>query len=773
MNAIVAVLLACSSVQTPYDTVFDQVKNLAPRSDAAAPVRGLVLHRDVLELRFDSGAAYLLTPVSGRTIGVAIVGNGSVNFIPPLLVEQLNLRRVLGDSTINGPITAAVLIFTDSTAAELARSLRFGPPVPALGRGTADDAHGPVGDALDYLVDGRSHTADEALLTALLNNATTGYFSAYIKRARGESVLMTYDPSQAEEVSLYRRGKMIGQRTETVCQFERAEDLVNGVSVAAEDPEPLTLGNYAIDATIDGNYRFSAKVGERLIGRPGGTQQWADFYLYSELDVDSVMSGATPLAFYRRDHEPQLWIHFPKPVGPGDTVDVRVVYHGNLIGFGSAIEDFLPPWWDESRRDLGFLDSWAFIKSTSTWIPRYSFSQSAPVDLTFHTPKQYKFATIGRLVDSSTSGNVTTSHWVSEQPARNIAFNIGKFEQLDIRDPRIPPVTVHVNSDAHAAINRIIPSARNPADFVGADIANSLSFFTRMFGPPLFHQYTATETPYFHGEAFPGLIDLSWVTFLGLSSTGEDEIFRAHEMAHQWWGIGVEPAGYRDRWISEGFAEFSGMWYMQMILRDNDKYFKTLRDARQNIRRERGKSVPIGLGTRAGESWHGNYQLQTYQKGAWVLHMLRNMMIDTRTMSEDRFIAMMRDFYTTYRGKRATTLDFQHVVEKHFGQPMDWFFDEWVYGTDVPTYTFSWTATPDSTGNGYTAQMRVRQSDVPDNFGMYVPVLIKFDQGEAMIRMLVRGPTTEAKMHVPAQPTTMQLNPLESVLAEVKTEGWH
>jgi aminopeptidase N len=331
---------------------------------------------------------------------------------------------------------------------------------------------------------------------------------------------------------------------------------------------------------------------------------------------------------------------------------------------------------------------------------------------------------------------------------------------------------VHVNSDAHAAIARIIPSARNPADFVGADIANSLSFFSRMFGPPLFHQYTATETPYFHGEAFPGMIDLSWVTFLGLSGTGEDEIFRAHEMAHQWWGIGVEPAGYRDRWISEGFAEFAGMWYMQMILRDNDKYFKTLRDARQNIRRERGKAAPIGLGTRAGESWHGNYQLQTYQKGAWVLHMLRNMMLDTHTMSEDRFIAMMHDFYTSYRGKRATTLDFQHVVEKHFGQPMDWFFDEWVYGTDVPTYTFAWTTTRDSTGNGYDLQMRVRQSDVPDNFGMYVPVLIKFDQGEAMIRMLVRGPTTEAKMHVPALPTTLQLNPLESVLAEVKMENW-
>jgi hypothetical protein len=55
---------------------------------------------------------------------------------------------------------------------------------------------------------------------------------------------------------------------------------------------------------------------------------------------------------------------------------------------------------------------------------------------------------------------------------------------------------------------------------------------------------------------------------------------------------------------------------------------------------------------------------------------------------------------------------------------------------------------------------------------MYVPVLIKFDEGEAMIRMLVRGATTEAVVRLPAPPKQVTLNPLESVLAEVKTEAW-
>jgi aminopeptidase N len=149
------------------------------------------------------------------------------------------------------------------------------------------------------------------------------------------------------------------------------------------------------------------------------------------------------------------------------------------------------------------------------------------------------------------------------------------------------------------------------------------------------------------------------------------------------------------------------------------------------------------------------------------------MLLDTRNMSEDRFIATMRDFYATYRGKRATTDDFQKVVERHVGVPMDWFFNEWVYGTSVPTYTFSWTTEPDSSGKGIAARLRVRQSDVPDNFSMYVPVLFKFSQGEALVRILVRGATSETRIQLPAEPTEVQLNPLESVLAEVKTEGWH
>jgi aminopeptidase N len=210
---------------------------------------------------------------------------------------------------------------------------------------------------------------------------------------------------------------------------------------------------------------------------------------------------------------------------------------------------------------------------------------------------------------------------------------------------------------------------------------------------------------------------------------------------------------------------------MQLILQDNDKYFKQLREARQEIRRQRDRAVPIGLGSRALESRSGRYDLIVYQKGAWVLHMLRNMMLDLRTMNEDAFKAMLKDFYESYRGRRASTEDFRAVVERHVKRPMDWFFRQWVYGTGVPSYAFAWTAEPQA-GGKHTLRIRVRQTDVPDDFAMVVPLSIEFADGRAMVRVIVKGPLTEATLNLPEAPTRVELNPLESVLAEVNTEGW-
>jgi hypothetical protein len=766
------------TVADRYEPVFDGFRHIVPQGDRVATVRNVTLRRDVFEFALEEGKLYAVTPVAGRTIGAIFVGHGSVSFAPPIAIERREVQRVLGDSALHARITAAAFVFTDSTWAELERQLSFG------AGGVVGEASGVLNDALDRLVDGRQ-SLQPTLITALLNGDDTGFFYAHVKREQGEDLILVVDPDDEEQVQLLRGGRLEGQKVQAISTFKRAEELSDSAPLP-EGHDALKLDAYRIEASIAKGLGFSATATIGLTARRSGVG-WARFELFSELAVDSVREeGGRPLTFFRTKKSPELWVDFDPPLRPGEARAVRVVYHGDLIGSTSVMQHMF-------RGALFGLapDQWLYVKTPVTWFPRYRY-RAATVDLTFHTPTRYRLASVGRLLDAHVEDDVATTHWRTVLPADQVCFSLGEYDEFKITDPRIPPVTVHVNSDAHrhldqlfltllrdesgswpTSISRLL-SQRNPEQDVGADVANSLAFFTRVYGRPLFDRYYAAEIPFSYGEAFPGLIYLPVETFQVMSDSGYDEILRAHEMAHQWWGIGVEPATQRDWWLSEGFAEFSGLWYMQLILKDNDKFFRHLEHWRREIRGRRRDASPIGVGARASQLNPRDYTLMTYHKGAWVLQMLRNLMLDLRSMKEDDFIAMMQDFYLEYRGRHATTRDFQKVVERHVGLSMSWFFNEWVDGTAIPRYVLSWRAEP-AQGGHYKLQLRVRQEDVPRDFVMPVPLKIGFADTalHALVRLNLTGPLTEVALDLPAEPKRLELNPLQSVLAEVKEEDWN
>jgi aminopeptidase N len=267
---------------------------------------------------------------------------------------------------------------------------------------------------------------------------------------------------------------------------------------------------------------------------------------------------------------------------------------------------------------------------------------------------------------------------------------------------------------------------------------------------------------------------LAWDTFQWTNSEGFDEMFRAHEVAHQWWGIGVRPATYRDWWLAEGFSEFSGWWYAARARGSLSMYQRRLKETREDILERRGRAAPIVLGSRTGTSRNpGDYQLTVYHKGAWVLHMLRVLLTDPDTGDDGRFLEVMNTFYQEHRGGTATTRSFREVVEGVVGVSMGWFFDQWVYGSDIPTYHFSHRFEEQADGT-VKATVRVRQEDVPESFQMIVPILLDFgSDGSALVQMAVTGPVTEFELPtLPREPDQIVFNPDESVLAETHTEGW-
>jgi aminopeptidase N len=227
---------------------------------------------------------------------------------------------------------------------------------------------------------------------------------------------------------------------------------------------------------------------------------------------------------------------------------------------------------------------------------------------------------------------------------------------------------------------------------------------------------------------------------INLATNAFFEDVAPHEIAHQWWGHMVGWKSYRDQWMSEGFAEFSASLFVQQIMKDQHKYDAFWDERRSRIvdagRFTKGLKPytvgPVTQGYRLNNAKTGaTFQFLAYPKGAYILQMLRMMMVD-RKEGDKPFMAMMQDFIKSHYNQDVSTEDFKQIVEKHMtrqmdldgNRRMDWFFNEWVYGTEMPSYKFEYQL-----NGGTSLSARVTQSGVSDNFKMLVPVYVDFGKG--------------------------------------------
>jgi len=263
------------------------------------------------------------------------------------------------------------------------------------------------------------------------------------------------------------------------------------------------------------------------------------------------------------------------------------------------------------------------------------------------------------------------------------------------------------------------------------------------------------------------------------------KVVTPHEVAHQWWGQTVGFANGRDQWMSEGFAEMSASLYVSMVEKNPKKFITFWNDEREILLEKNAQGFraidvgPLTMGYRASNSRTGfnTTRRLIYPKGAYVLHMLRMMLHDNRN-GDQAFKDMMQDFVKTYSGKAATTEDFKLMVEKHMtremdldgNQKMDWFFNEYVYGTQIPSYRLD-SSFDTGTDGTVTFNMKLTQSGVDDKFKMLVPIYLEMDDGRlfALGRAHVTG-NSSVEDKVPlnglkTKPKRAVLNYYDDVLA--------
>jgi hypothetical protein len=285
----------------------------------------------------------------------------------------------------------------------------------------------------------------------------------------------------------------------------------------------------------------------------------------------------------------------------------------------------------------------------------------------------------------------------------------------------------------------------------------AVKLYTDYFGPSSFKRVALTQqTACNFGQSWPELVWIPICYFfdttvrhqLGMDwgDRGYWKIVTPHEVAHQWWGHTVGWSSYRDQWMSEGFSDMSASLYLQLIEKNPQKFISFWNDERELLlerNREGFRAIDVGpltMGYRVSNSRTGFEATRCliYPKGAYILHMVRMMMWDRQT-GDQNFKATMQDFVKTYAGRSATTEDFKAMVEKHMtrgmdleeNHRMDWFFNEYVYGTALPTYKFDYSFENGADGD-VVFGFKITQSKVDDNFRMLVPIYLELADGHTV-----------------------------------------
>ncbi len=735
----------------------------------AVPRGGVTWSWDSATLTLESGKVRLMKPMPGGAVtGLVFEGEGRFQMQIPDPAELRYLRRILKDDSLER--------FEQSFHRLVLRTSEdFLPKIWPEAQGPYTESK-MAAKRRDNWLERVWFDVDARVLSGLLAPGDE-YIRAEMKTSEHGWVCYEFDRRRQEEITLER---VYDETSDTWVSLDRTEQRRKSGRPGSRAPQFMDIRNAHIEASFKSGV-WSEKVGRAQTKQSKGTfkvrldfvplvEGWSalPLVLSAEAEVKAVLDGDGRSLPFIRNHigggssfiddqyyDDSLLVLLDAPLAKGNLASLMVEYEMKVSGYASG------------RR----------------WYPGHAYDMDDPLtaELRFTLSKGQEIKVAGVPENETVEKGKRISSWKVERPVRMIGFTFGPgFREKEVEIENSPKV-VAFGADTRVGWGDIVFN-------VAADVANSQAFFQSLFDLELpYSTIYATSIPAGHGQAFDGFLHLSEWTFYNESS-GASELFRAHEVAHQIWGHAVSWQSYRDQWLSESFAEYSAMMFIEANPK-LEKFFPRILDAytsavfgslksafgkfaRPDLAIEtmrRGHQVaPIGFGRRAStKELPSGYMLQAYVKGPLVLHMLRSLL--RRKSGGDRvFIEILRDFVSTFKGKAASTLDFQRIVEKHTRARWGWFFHQWLERAEIPTYRWKYKARR-SKDRTYVLNLEVEQSGVTEGFMMPVPVRVEFGKGKVKEFLLpIKQPKETFKVPLQAKPKRVIFNPDHAVLARVE-----
>ena len=471
------------------------------------------------------------------------------------------------------------------------------------------------------------------------------------------------------------------------------------------------------------------------------------------LAVDSVQVDGEPVDF--RHQSGKLVVRFP-PAPMATRQEAIVWYHG-AVGDGLIIGE------NRHGERVVFADNWA--TRARNWFPSVDHpSDKATVELAVVAPSRWEVVGNGYLqesIDLDDGRTRTTWAETAEIPTYCIVFGAAEF----------------VIESAGSVDGIEVTHWTYPADSAAGAVAFSrsteiLAFYDSLFGPFPYEKLAHVQSTTRYGgmenasAIFYGEETIGDALEEGGGTEGEarDDLTSlvAHETVHQWFGDAVTEADWHHLWLSEGFATYFAAVFFEFHGgargRGPEELARRMAAMTEAIFEH---TSATGQPIFAPASGAGDYlhllNANNYEKGAWVLHMLRGL------VGDESFFAGIRDYYATLRDDTAWTADFERIMEGSSGQDLGWFFAQWVGRPGHPVLE---VATVPAEG-GIRVILRQIQPGAP--FRLALDLELRWAGGERRQRVELSAREAEYVIETPAPRVPRPADPVHVVL---DPDGW-
>jgi len=746
-----------------------KIRSLELDPERCYRVRDVFLEREDVKLYFTDGHLIFAKPVLGRTVAALYLATtqtdvGEVLVIPPLPSERESMARFLDETILNEKFRNAMMFFTDDTPEALQE---------AIERSAAHrlDAEAGARIAPRWSVVLRNLLEGSALrvLTDLYSarSAAAGFFVAVIRGTTLGRFDVVVDHTLPEQVVAGQMVRSQGREYYEIWSRFQGRSVRSGRRQVP--PQPARLEDYRIAARLGADLHMQVKA-EATLALADPAARALSFEISDRLALSAVRIAGEPVEFlqqsqavprHRRSADDSLAVVLlPDRLANAGRYPIEFEYAGKVVSdAGSGVY---------------------YVGDRGNWYPRIGWDYS-DFELTFRYPSNLDLVATGERVEHATDGGMLISRFVSGKPIRLAGFNLGNYVSASrmvegyrvevratksverrLQQPRTPvimPAPVLPGRRRRQVVPPVVvlpePRVADPSediDRIADESADAFRYFLERFGEPAMPVTVVSPVPGGFGQGFPGLVYASTLSYFergdrplrDLSGSAQRffaDLMRPHEIAHQWWGNVVTSRMDRDAWIMEGLATYSSLLWIEQrkgIAERNE----VLAAFRQNLlRKVDGKTVesagPIILGRRLRTSKLPEaYRVIVYEKGAWILHMLRGI------IGDESFFAMLRQLCEQRSGEPVTTEQFQalaarFVPDGYGDAELSDFFDQWVHGTGIPRIAVEWDQT--ASGGRHRFEMRITQTGVPEYFPLQVPVEVHTLPGRSLVKTVSVG----------------------------------